>query len=90
MNPGRFSLVRATLWNSLRSLKLTLVTLFLLAGGSVFGTLLPQNLPLSEYQQRLGPIVARIVEILQLHDMYHSWWFFGLLGLFAALSLIHI
>jgi cytochrome c biogenesis protein len=84
MNPGRFSLVRATLWNSLRSLKLTLVTLFLLAGGSVFGTLLPQNLPLSEYQHRLGPVVARLIQIFQLHDMYHSWWFFGLLGLFAA------
>lgn len=84
MNPGRFFLVPATLWNSLRSLKLTLVTLFLLAGGSVLGTLLPQNLPLSEYQHRLGPVVARIIQILQLHDMYHSWWFFGLLGLFAV------
>ena len=84
MNPGRFSLVHATLWNYLRSLKLTLVTLFLLAGGSVLGTLLPQNLPLSEYQQRLGPVAARIIQVLQLYDMYHSWWFFGLLGLFAV------
>lgn len=84
MNPGSFSLLHATLWNYLRSLKLTLVTLFLLAGGSVLGTLLPQNLPLSEYQQRLGPVAARIIQLLQLHDMYHSWWFLGLLGLFAV------
>ena len=83
MNPGKFPLVHATLWNYLRSLKLTLVTLFLLAGGSVLGTLLPQNLPLSEYQQRLGPVAARIIQMLQLYDMYHSWWFLGLMGLFA-------
>lgn len=83
MNSGKLNLVHAALWSYLRSLKLTLVTLFLLAGGSVLGTILPQGLPLSEYQQRLGPVAARILQVLQLHDMYHSWWFLGLLGLFA-------
>ncbi len=84
MNPGSFPQLHATLWNRLCSLKLTLVTLFLLAGGSVLGTILPQGLPLSDYQQRLGPVAARIIQVLQLHDMYHSWWFMGLLGLFAV------
>lgn len=84
MNSGTPSSVAASLWNGLRSLKLTLVTLFLLAGGSVLGTILPQNLPLSEYAHRLGPAVARIIHFLQLDDMYHSVWFLGLLGLFAV------
>ncbi|ABA89468.1 ResB-like family cytochrome c biogenesis protein [Syntrophotalea carbinolica DSM 2380] len=83
MSSGTSSPLHVVLWNGLRSLKLTLVSLFLLAGSSVLGTLLPQNLPLAEYHQRLGPVAVRIIRILQLDNMYHSWWFYGLLGLFA-------
>lgn len=83
MNSEYFARMRASLTRGLRSLKLTLISLFLLAGSSVIGTILPQGLPLSEYERRLGPLGARIIGILQLSDMYHAWWFLGLLGLFA-------
>lgn len=83
MNSGTPFRICATLWSGLRSLKLTLASLFLLAGSSIVGTILPQKLALSEYHQRLGTVAAHLIRILQLDNMYHSWWFIGLLGLFA-------
>jgi cytochrome c biogenesis protein len=83
MNFGNISSLLANLWSGLRSLKLSLLTLFLLAGSSVLGTILPQKLSIAEYHQRLGPVATHLIRFLQLDDMYHSWWFVGLLGLFA-------
>lgn len=71
-------------WDFFCSLKLSIVTLLLLAGTSVVGTLLPQNLPLEQYRQQFGEAGVRLLQALQLFDMYHSWWFLGLLGLFAC------
>lgn len=73
----------AKLWRGLRSLQLTLIILFLLAGTSVIGTLVPQHRPPQDYQQLFGPAAWRFLRWLQLGDMYHSPWFYGLLGLFA-------
>lgn len=71
-------------WDFFCSLKLSIVTLLLLAATSVVGTLLPQNLPLDQYRQQFGEAGVRLLQALQLFDMYHSWWFLGLLGLFAC------
>lgn len=84
MKSGSESPSPSSLGSALRSLKLTLVTLFMLAGSSVIGTLLPQHLPLADYQQRFGAFAARLIYGLQFDDMYHSWWFMCLLGLFAV------
>jgi cytochrome c biogenesis protein len=71
------------LWDFFCSLKLTIATLLLLATTSVAGTLLPQNLSMEQYRQLFGEPVIRLLRALQLFDMYHSWWFLGLLGVFA-------
>lgn len=71
------------LWDFFCSLKLTIAILILLATTSIFGTVIPQNLPREEYLQAYDEITYRIFEALQFYDMYHSWWFLGLLGLFC-------
>lgn len=79
--PGKSHPLHA-LWNFLCSLKLTVVTLLLLAATSIFGTVIPQNRSLAQYQQHYGD-KAQILQALQLDDMYHSVWFTALLGLFV-------
>ena len=79
--PGKSHPLHA-LWIFLCSLKLTVVTLLLLAATSILGTVIPQKLPLAEYQQHYGEKV-QILQALQLDDMYHSVWFTALLGLFV-------
>ncbi len=79
--PGKFHPLRP-LWDFLCSLKLTVGTLLLLAATSIFGTVIPQNLPLPQYHQHYGD-KAQIIQALQLNDMYHSTWFIGLLGIFV-------
>jgi len=71
------------LWDFCCSLKLTVVSLILLAATSIIGTVIQQNRDPSEYLQLYGETTYRIFEALQLFDMYHSWWFLTLLALFA-------
>ncbi len=70
------------LWLFLSSLKLTVVTLLLLAATSILGTVIPQKLSSVQYQQYYGD-KAQLIQWLQLDDMYHSVWFMALLGLFV-------
>ncbi len=70
-------------WDFFCSLKLTVSTLLLLAATSVVGTILPQNLTPDQYRQLYGEAGFRLLRALQLFDMYHSWWFLALLGVFA-------
>jgi len=69
-------------WKFLRSLKLTIVLLILLAVFSAIGTLVPQGRSPEEYAQRFGP-AYQIFKILQLDRAYKSSWFLGLLMLFS-------
>jgi cytochrome c biogenesis protein len=71
------------LWDFFCSLKLTVITLLLLAATSVVGTILPQHLSPDQYRQQFGEPGFKLLQALQLFDMYHSWWFLGLLGIFA-------
>lgn len=72
----------SSLWTFLCSLKLTVATLLLLAATSILGTIIPQNLSPTQYQQHYGA-KAQLLQALQLDDMYHSVWFMALLGLFV-------
>ena len=65
------------------SVQLALLLLFLLATLSIIGTLIPQNSPPTFYIERYGVKTARLLQILNVTDMYNSWWFLLLLGLFA-------
>lgn len=65
----------------LSSIQLTVSLLFIIAGLSIIGTLIPQNLQELEYVQRYGFKLYRFLDTLGLLDLYHTWWFNGLLGL---------
>lgn len=70
-----------TLWKFFTSVRLTVVLLLTLAATSIIGTLIPQNGPPAEYVQKYGVEVFRIFSILDLTDMYHSWWFRFFMGM---------
>lgn len=65
------------------SVQLALMLLFLLAATSIIGTLIPQNQPQAFYIQEYGLRWARFLHLLDVDDMYNSWWFLGLLALFS-------
>jgi cytochrome c biogenesis protein len=71
----------ASLWNFFSSVKLTVVILPLLAALSIIGTLIPQNESPAEYFRAFGPFMYRLLGTLDVFDMYHSWWFQGLIML---------
>lgn len=68
----------------LYSLKLTIPLLILLAALSVIGTLIPQNAPEQQYLQLYSKETYSILRDVGLMDMYHSWWFMGVLVLLAV------
>ncbi len=73
----------AVLWNLLCSVRLSIFLLILLALTSILGTVIPQNAPAMEYIQQFGVGLYRFFNFLGLFDVYHSWWFRGILALLA-------
>jgi cytochrome c biogenesis protein len=69
----------ASLWRFLASLKLTVAVLLCLAVLSIIGTVIPQNASAQAYLQHYGPFAYQVFVLLDIIDMYHSWWFVGLL-----------
>ncbi len=63
------------------SIKLTIFLLLSLAATSVIGTVIEQNLSSFEYIKRYGQAVYNIFKMLNITDMYHSWWFLLLISL---------
>jgi len=72
------------IWDFFCSLKLTIFTLILLAATSIIGTVIQQDKPAETYIRQYGETTYLFLDSLQLFDMYHSWWFLGLLCLFTA------
>jgi len=79
---------RNPVWRFFASVKLALVTLILLAGTSIIGTLIKQGQPPSYYIQEYGADLARIFGATNITNMYGSWWFVALISIFAANLLI--
>ena len=71
------------LWKFFCSVKLTIVLLLSLALTSILGTFIPQNASPDAYVHAFGPFLYRFFSVLGILDMYHSWWFQGLLLLLA-------
>lgn len=64
------------LWNLLRSVKLTILLLIILAASSIIGTVIPQRgQGAMEFARELSPEAFRLLSNLGLFDMYHSLWF---------------
>jgi cytochrome c biogenesis protein len=84
--PGKTSMTiqkKNSILSLFASVQLALFLLFLLAATSIIGTLIPQNNPLSFYIEKYGQKTAQLFQLLDIQDMYNSWWFLGLLALFA-------
>ena len=72
-----------SIWQFFASVKLALVTLFLIAVTSIIGTVIPQKEAAEFYISKYGPKTAQFFAILDIPDMYNSWWFLALLFLLA-------
>ena len=73
-----------SLWSAFSSIKLTLFLLIFLAVMSIFGTLIPQQESAMRFAEGLSPALVRVLDSLQLFDMYHSWWFRLIIGALAV------
>jgi len=62
------------------SMPLAIVLLMVLAIASMIGTVLLQNQEQADYLTQFGPVWYWVFRGLGLFDMYHAWWFIGLLG----------
>ncbi len=70
-------------WRFFASVRLALFTLLILATTSVIGTLIPQKNPPEFYIESFGQRTAQFFQLLDVPDMYNSWWFLSLLFLFS-------
>ena len=57
------------------SVRLTVTVLLSLATTSIIGTVIPQNQKMDAYLHAYGPNLYRLFSVLDIFDMYHSWWF---------------
>ncbi len=72
------------LWDILASVKLAIFTLFALSITAIIGTVIPQGEQASFYADKYGPKMAQFFQILDIPEMYGSWWFLALLTLLVA------
>ncbi|MCI5168773.1 MAG: cytochrome c biogenesis protein ResB, partial [Candidatus Electrothrix sp. GM3_4] len=71
------------IWAFLASVKLALLLIALLASTSIIGTVIEQNKSAEHYVEHRGETVAKVIQTLDLGDMYNSVWFLCLLGAFS-------
>lgn len=83
MQSDKINLARQ-IWKWLTSMRLNLFLLIIMAGVSVFGTVIPQGESPAFYQQAYGPLRANLIAALQFNDLFHSWWFLALALLLTA------
>lgn len=67
------------LWRLFSSVQLAIFTFFALASTSIIGTIIPQHRPLNFYTDAYGSYWAQFFFVLDIPDMYGSWWFTTLL-----------
>ena len=80
------------IWESLASVKLAIVIFALISVTSIIGTVLEQRAEPAKniqilsklFSESLAPGLYNFFDSLGFMDMYHSWWFTGLLVLFSV------
>lgn len=68
----------------LRSMRFAIAILTVVAIAATIGSVLEQNQPTATYVGRYGQFWAAFYALCGLVDVYHSWWFFTLLGFMAT------
>lgn len=76
------------IWNFFASVKLAIFTLCSLAITSIIGTIIPQGESAGFYVKQYGAKTAEFMQILDIPDMYYSWWFLSLLMLLSLNLLV--
>lgn len=66
------------------SVRTTIAILGLLAVASILGTVLPQHVDPEQLRQTASPFAYRLILILDLNNVYQSWWFVLLLLLLTG------
>lgn len=69
------------IWKLFSSVRIAILIISLISATSILGTIFPQGEQFSFYVERYGPQFAMILEILNINDMYYSYWFRALLVL---------
>ena len=77
----------SSIWKFVSSVKLTLFILIVAALTSIIGTVVEQNKTSAEYVRAHGETWAKIIDLLQFDNMYHSPWFTAIL-LLLVLNII--
>lgn len=67
------------IWMFFCSVKLTVYLLVLLAVTSIIGTVVLQNGTPQQYVNLYGQGMYNLIQVFDLNDMYHAWWFLLLL-----------
>jgi len=70
-------------WEFFSSVKLALFCFFTLAIASIAGTIIPQKESPDFYIGKYGEPAAEMFRLLNIPDMYNSWWFLSILSLFS-------
>ncbi|MBE0598460.1 MAG: cytochrome c biogenesis protein ResB [Desulfuromonadales bacterium] len=70
-------------WRLFASVKLALISLFVLAAASIIGTVIKQGQSPAYYVEEYGQTLAWLIQLLEIPNLYSSWWFVALLALFA-------
>ena len=75
---------RSQVWKFFSSVQLAIFTLSAISLTSIIGTIVPQDRSFAYYVEEYGEVTARFFQVLDIPDMYTSWWFLTLLGLLSA------
>jgi len=67
------------IWKALHSMKFGIILLLIIGISSIAGTIIPQKNPLVFYEREYSPIVYTIISMLNLNDVYASWWFIAMM-----------
>ncbi|MBU1262149.1 cytochrome c biogenesis protein ResB [bacterium] len=65
------------------STKIAIALLIILTLSSIIGTIIPQNGEEQAYIHKYGESLYYVFNLLSITDLYHSWWFVGILGLLS-------
>ncbi len=74
------------LWDFLSSGQMAIWLLSLSALAVLMGTIVEQDKSPEKYVKTYGPLIAHLIQLLHIYDLYHSWWF-EILMAFICLNL---
>jgi len=72
------------IWDFFSSVRLAIFTLCTIALTSIVGTIIPQGESTAFYVKSYGAKTAQFFQVLDIPEMYYSWWFLGLLGILST------